>query len=344
MPDPLQLILACVVTGIVTVVVAVTGIAIGKRRKGHLPSRDVESASEGSTDSRAKFSGDGTFVQQASGLLAVCLGFLAGVWMLSLLPAWPPSVDRARLIWVLIPLAVVVELVCSAPQLPRPLVWGLRLILAAVIAPVILFGSVYFSGNEGFGSGKWSAGQATGYLALMGAAFLVYRWLLSQIYEKLPNRIVVCVFFIACASSGVAIMLSGYLSAGQLLFPLSATLVGLLVASLVGGRTYAGLAGGVSLASVILLASLLAGHFFARLEIVHAVVLAIFPLGLGLLTLPYVRSLALWMRIGLGLVISLVPELAVLIQVQSTFVERSSSPSSSSPSTPSIDDYRNYGQ
>src|SRR6266566_705480 len=47
------------------------------------------------------------------GVLSVSVGFLAGVWWLRVRPQWPPREDQDRLLLVLFPAVIIVELVAA---------------------------------------------------------------------------------------------------------------------------------------------------------------------------------------------------------------------------------------
>src|SRR5262249_28602869 len=76
-------------------------------------------------------------------VLAVAGGFVTGVYVLGLGPRWPPKEDRDRFLYVLLPAAVIVELIAALPRMPRWIAWLLRVGIAAGAARVILHGTVY---------------------------------------------------------------------------------------------------------------------------------------------------------------------------------------------------------
>src|SRR5205814_2274626 len=92
----------------------------------------------------------------AGSALGAGVGFLLGVFVLGLWPKWPPKEDADRFLLVLLPAAVLVELVAAVPLLPRWVAWLGRLTVAGFAAPVLLHGSIYLTDAAGPGSRKWS--------------------------------------------------------------------------------------------------------------------------------------------------------------------------------------------
>ena len=80
----------------------------------------------------------------------------------------------ARFLTLIVPLTLTAEtLAAMAPS--RGLTWIVRLLLAAIVTPILLFNSVYLAALNGPNSAEWSAAQAT--MNLCGlAALLVLVW------------------------------------------------------------------------------------------------------------------------------------------------------------------------
>src|SRR5262245_26027521 len=73
----------------------------------------------------------------AGGVLGVGLGFVVGCWLLGLRPHWPPGEDLDRLLLILFPAVVGVELVGAFLGRLRWLVWPLRAVVVAAAARVL---------------------------------------------------------------------------------------------------------------------------------------------------------------------------------------------------------------
>src|SRR5439155_22315983 len=226
----------------------------------------------------------------AAGALAVGAGFFAGAWLLDFRFHFPPSEDQDRLLFVLVPAAVGVEIMAAALRRAAWMGWVLRLALAAVAARIILHDSSYITDLAGPGSREWPLGQT--WLILLGlAGALAATWaLLSLLLARSSAWSVPATLALVAACAAVTIMLSGYASGGQLGFPLAAALGGAAVASLVIGKN-PDLRGVLGVGLVTLFALLLAGRFFGKLTTMNAVLLLAAPLLGWLPESPYVRRL-----------------------------------------------------
>src|SRR5438876_870309 len=71
--------------------------------------------------------------------LGLGLSFLLGGYLLTDHPRWPLAEDQDRLLGLLLPVALVVEVVAAFARVPRGLAWALRLVVAAGAAPVLLY-------------------------------------------------------------------------------------------------------------------------------------------------------------------------------------------------------------
>ena len=279
----------------------------------------------------------------AGWVLGPGVGFFLGCFILGIWPHWPLRQDQDRLLGLVFPAIVIVELLAGFPKVPRWLIWPLRLMIVVSIAPVLLFGSIYLPDLTGSGSSEWSPARA--WLILGGLAVVQAGvWaLLAQLAHRAPGLSHLVCLAGTIAGAAVTVMLSGYASGGQIGLPMAAGLLGALVAALVlpgpSRRT-----GPIGVAVVGLFSLLVIGHFFGELTTAHAILLLGAPLLGWLPELPYARRLPVWGR-GLTRVI-LVGALvsAVVIHAQRKFVEDFRSPSESAPQEPSIQDYMDFGR
>src|SRR5689334_17690932 len=76
-------------------------------------------------------------------VLALGVGFIVGCALLPWQPAWPPLSGLDRLVTIVLPLTLGVELVTGFPRLSRRLAWALRICLAAATPQILLHNSVY---------------------------------------------------------------------------------------------------------------------------------------------------------------------------------------------------------
>jgi len=150
--------------------------------------------------------------------VAMGIGLVAGYYVLALGLAWPPANGLDRLLTLVLPLALVIELVAAFPRTPRWLAWGLRLSLAAVTPRIILHGSVYL----GASNDEWM-------LTLAGApcaAVLASVWgLLAWLAHRRPGVSTPMAKGMATPSAGLTIMMAGYIKGGAASLPLTTALV-----------------------------------------------------------------------------------------------------------------------
>jgi hypothetical protein len=262
--------------------------------------------------------------------------------LLGVRPHWPPREDQDRLLFLVIPAVLAVEVVGALAGRLQPLAWLLRLVVAAAAARVLLHNTSYLTDLSGPGTREWTTTQA---LLILGglAVILAGVWgALTWLGRRSGGRSVPLALAVASAGAAVAVMLSGYASGGQLGLPLAAGLVGATLASLlVRGRLQTD--GLVGLGVVGLFALLLIGHFFGQLSATYAAVLFLGPLLCGLPELPYVRRLAPVLRGAAGILLTTVPVVLVLVLAQQKFVADSAQ-STPDSKEPSLQDYMDYGK
>lgn len=279
----------------------------------------------------------------ASSVLGVGLGFYVGCWILGVVPHWPPVEDQDRLLLILIPAAVVGELIASIPGRVRHLSWLLRVVVVAGATETILYNSIYITDLAGPGTREWSPDRTWKILSGLAVTLGVVWVALGLLSRRPAGRSVPLVVALAATGAAGAIMLSGYASGGQIGLPLAAGLLGVTVASLVL-PTPAALSGATGVGIVGLFALLAAGRFFGSLPKLPAVLLFLAPLLCWLPELPQrLRGLA---RLGLAGV----PVLIALILVVQNFIRDSGldKPAPKGPGSeviePSAEDYLNFGK
>jgi hypothetical protein len=212
-----------------------------------------------------------------SSVLGLVLGFYVGCAVLGVDVHWPPREDQDRLLLVLIPTALLGELLAASTGPARYLSWVVRAVVVAGAAPILLYQSVYITDLSGSGSREWSPQQT--WLILGGLAVaLGLVWLAMCLLAERPGgRSVPLVVALTTAGVAGAVMLSGYASGGQLGLPLAGALVGVTIASLLL-PTPASLSGMSAVGIVGLFALLVVGRFFGSLPTFPALVLFLAPL------------------------------------------------------------------
>jgi hypothetical protein len=283
--------------------------------------------------------------------LSVTLGFVAGLWWLGVRPHWPPREDQDRLLLILFPAVIVVEMAAAflSPLLvldKKPnlqfLVWLPRLVVAALAGRILLHDTSYLADLSGPGSRQWTPEQTWIILGGLAAALIAVWFVLSRLTQGEPGRMVPFTVAIACAGTAVAMMMSGYASGGPLAMPLAGAVVGILAASLVfkGDPNVTGVLG---VAVVGLFGLLVIGHFFGELTLTNAALLFFAPLLGWLPELPLVRRVKPRLRASLGVVLTVITVAIALALAQQKFIEDSAPPSTDSQE-PTLEDYMNFGK
>jgi hypothetical protein len=274
-------------------------------------------------------------------VLGVAAGFLLGCRALDLGRHWPPVEDQDRFLFVLVPATVVVECVAAFGSVPRWAAWLLRLLIAAGAAPLLLYNSIYLTGLASPGSRPWSPGEAGLTLAALAAALATVWAALARLQAAAPGRSVPLALAGACGGAGVVVMLSGYLTGGQMGLPLAAALAGATVASL----ALPGAPGGdapIGLGVVGLFGVLVVGHFFGTLTPTQAVLLFFAAALCWLPEAPPLRRLRSWARGTARVALVLIPVAFALAEAKQRFDAESQATSSSQE--PSLQDYLDYGK
>lgn len=222
-------------------------------------------------------------------VLGLGTGLCAGYGVLGEWPRWPPLEDRDRLLLVLLPLTLAAEFAAALVPVPW-LRWALRLIVAAVVAPVLLFNSVYLVDLSGPNSAEWTRGQAA-LILLVLASLLAGVWaLLAQLEVSTSPRALSPVMVLVMLAAAVTVMLSGYLRGGLLALPLAGALAGTAAASYAlppSPNVRPGLGVGI----VGLFAVLVLGRFFGSLPTGLALGLIVSPLLAWIAEIPSLRKL-----------------------------------------------------
>jgi hypothetical protein len=265
---------------------------------------------------------------------------LAGAWLLGVPLRFPPREDLDRLLVVLIPIVVGVEVVVAIVRLKPAVAWSLRMLIAAGAARVLLHGSVYIAGSGD--ANETSSGQM--WLVLAGLALaLIANWaLLNRLADHSAGRSVTFSLALAAGGAGATVMLSGYATGGELGLPLAAALVGAAGASLVFSEI-PDLRGAIGVGVIGLFSLLVVGRFFGSLTTANFAALFAAPL-LGWIPEvlpirragPYVRSVARMVLVAAPVAIVLV------LAAQRFSADSASSSAKPGANEPSSDDYTNF--
>lgn len=242
----------------------------------------------------------------AASTLACVAGIALGYAILKLHPAWPPASALDRLLALVLPAVVIVELLAAVPWMPGEFVLVLRIVLALAMGRVLLHGSVYLSQDGGGSDNLTTAWLLVGGLGIAGCWHLLLR-----LNRREPNWSLPIALGLAIACAGAAILLAGYIRGGESALPLAAALAATGLASAVLKPQQAG--EGVIGVGVFGLAGLLiVGHFFGRLTTVRALTIFSAPLLCWTAELPAFRVLKSWQTVALRLLLVAIPLVVAL--------------------------------
>jgi hypothetical protein len=241
-------------------------------------------------------------------IAAMGLGLLLGHLVLQIRPNWPPANGLDRLLTIIVPAVIGIELLAGFASVPRWLVWLFRLSLSAATGRILLYGSIYVTAV----GGEWTVLQA--WLSLGGSAILlVLVWsLLLRLADRAPGISIPTAIAEASLCSGVTIMLAGYLTGGAAALPLAAALVGATVGS---SRDTArpAMHGAIGIGVVGLFGLLFVAKFFAGLPTGRTLVLFLAPLLCWASELPFLRGRPPWLIGTTRLALVAIPLVVVLV-------------------------------
>lgn len=286
------------------------------------------------------------------GVLSVSLGYLAGLWWLEVRPLWPPREDQDRLLLILFPAIIMVELAAAIlsslliqgkkPNL-QSLAWLPRLALAAMASRILLHDTSYVKDLSGPGTRQWTSEQTWIILGTLAATLGGVWFLLAWLTQRESGRSIPLAVAVACAGTGIAMMMSGYASGGPLAMPLAGAVVGAIAASFIlkGSLNVSGVLG---FAMVGLFALQVIGHFFGELTWINAALLFFAPVLCAVPELPSFRRVKPKLRAFLGLVLTAVPVAVALALAQQKMIEDSAPSNSGDSQEPTLEDYMNFGK
>lgn len=235
-----------------------------------------------------------------AGLLSIGLlvGLMAGYGWLGVRWNGPPANGLNRMLWLVLPATLAVELAvaCSTGLSRRAWLW--RGVLALAVPRVLLNGSVHLA-VEGGGSapgrlGMWGGDGRLGSLELvgLGGVLLGVWWLLGRLSQRSGGAGVPVVLALTLLASGACVMLGGYLKGGAAAFPLAGVTTGVSLVTWAWQRRSSGggrarneiarddglLSPVVAVGVVGLFGLLVVGCAFGRLLTWRGVVLGLAPL------------------------------------------------------------------
>ena len=253
-------------------------------------------------------------------ILGIGFGLAVGYQVLSLRLAWPPVNGLDRLLLIIVPLALGIELIAAFPWVPRSIPRAMRICLAVAAPRILLHGSVYLSG-PGIDRDLW---QSAAQLVLCSLLLIGLWRLLSLLSVRSPGISIPLAVAMTIQSGGLAIMMAGYIKGGAATIPLAAALVGTTVATCLM-RKQARLSGAIGIGVIGLFGVLFIGRFFGRLSTVCALTLLLTPLLLWVSEIPLLRLRKPWL-VGVSRLLLVVIPLAVVVTLAKQAFDREMAP------------------
>ena len=253
-------------------------------------------------------------------LFGIGLGLVCGDCVLSLRLAWPPVSGRDRLWLIVIPSVLCLEAAAGFPRIPRWTAWTLRLSLCATIPWILLYDSVYLSGN----GREWSQSQAVLVMGTCSVLLATVWCVLDRLSVRPAGLSIPLVLCLTTQCAVLSIMMAGYVGGGAAAVPwiggLLASTVALLPSRLcVSGPGVSMIPALTGTALVGLFGLLMIGRFFGELGTAPALTMLLAPL-LSLATqLPGLRNRKPWVVGVLRLLIVALPLLIVLAVARRNF-------------------------
>ncbi|TWU04537.1 hypothetical protein [Stieleria varia] len=262
-----------------------------------------------------------------AGLNAVCvfglrLGLVTGYAWLGISRSWPPTSGLDRLLMIVVPMTLCVELIAGARLLPTAVSWLLRFGVAITVPPILLQNSVYLSSTD-----DWTSWQA---ITVLVIALAMVWGTLSYITHRSGGISIAFAICLAIQCAGATVMMAGYINGGAAAIPLAATLFGVSVAPCLSPRYMrrdheVRLPNGFLASAIIgigvvgLFGLLFVGRFFGEISTMPALTILIAPLLCCVSEAPKIRDRKPWIVASLSLILVAIPLMVVLIAANREF-------------------------
>jgi hypothetical protein len=259
-------------------------------------------------------------------VLGMGAGLAVGDSLLGLQPGWPPVNGLDRLMRIVVPAALGLELVAGFPRVPASMVWFLRASLAAAVPRILLHGSVYLTGT----GSEWTPWQLVA-AWIASSLLLIGCWsLLCRLSQRSAGVSIPLALGLATLCAGATIMMAGYIKGGAAALPVAATIAATAISTRSAVRrsvssSNSGSSAIIGIGSVSLFGLLFVGRFFGRLSSSSAVVMLLAPLLCWVTELPSLRQRKPWFVGMLRVVLVAIP-LAVVLAFAKLAFDRDMAP------------------
>lgn len=276
----------------------------------------------------------------ATAVVAVAAGFALGEWLLAPRPSWPPADVVGRWLLLVMPAAAAVETL-AAVRGDHAWPWVLRMVVAALVAPILLQGTIYIADAGGAGSRQWSMTRI-GFTYGFAAIGLLTGWTtIMAVADHRQGRAVTFALALIVVAAGLAIVMSGYATGGLVGVPLAAALLGAAVANCRSSDCGA-LRNAAGFGTVGLFAMVFVGHWFSSLGALPAVLLLVSPLALLVLQLPRLAWRRGWVLTLAAMAAVSIPVAGAILAALGTFADDAQPPAPGNE--PTMQDYINFGK
>ncbi len=252
--------------------------------------------------------------RNVASILGIGLGLAVGYNVLALRLAWPPVKGLDRLLLIIVPATIGIELIAGFPCIPRSVAWLMRTCLAVAAPRILLRGSVYLS-SPGSDRDLWLSGAEL----VLWSSLLIGTWrLLTLLSARSPGISIPMALAMTTQSAGLTIMMAGYIKGGAATIPLAAALVGTTVATYLM-RNRISLSGAIGIGVVGLFGILFIGRFFGRLSTACALTLLLAPLLLWVSEMPFLKHRKPWLVGSIKVLLVAIPLMVVVTLAKQAF-------------------------
>lgn len=273
-------------------------------------------------------------------VFGVTAGLVAGYRVLQFELEWPPANAINRFLTIVLPAAVIIELVSGFARIPTQcearrlkdagllsfFVLILRIGFFASIGRILLHNSVYLGASPNI------AGTLSGWqifvLLTTSAVLLTSMWLvLSSLAKRDVPESVIASLSLSIMTAGMSIMLAGYIKGGVAAFPIAASLIGVVMTNSIVRPEFC-VSNGCSFQSLIglgvtsLFSLLWIGSFFGQLPTVDAIMIFLAPTLCWVSEFSVFRQMKSRRKVALRLVAVAIPLAIQLLIAKRTFDQK----------------------
>ncbi len=223
-------------------------------------------------------------IAPAAAVLATGLAFYIGCRIIGLKPHWPPAEPFDRLMFILFPAVLAVELAAALAGRFAWIAWIPRIAICCLAGRIILH-NTYFIKDSGPDTPKWTSTQTWEIFAALASALVIVWAAMAALERYRAPRTAAFGVAIVCGGAAAIVMLSGYATDPQFGLVLCAALMGIVASSLVLAPA-PDLTGAVSFGVVGIFALMVLGPTFGTLSTPAAAIMLLAPVLCWLPELP----------------------------------------------------------